>query len=333
VKEQSENINNFATLADHLNIRLQKALGPHAWLGRTLAGTDVVIKKGPGAELELHNFLLKCNTLYPSFDHPQIIAAEPGFYLLYDFIHGDPLSSRNFESEDILAAVFDLSGRVTALCRSLKLALMFQGLQRHAARREDLQEFSSRRLAALGSGLDYQSDGLAIRRHEASRSYAWAQEIVESCACRWPERDFKQMVPWEALRQRVESVTSIHLTSHGSNLSHINFTPEHILITGENRWGLVGWQVAPRPYNYMRYKYLAWSLTHTLQGEIENRYRHNLQMMPTIHPSAADLLTFALCLLETWVDAREKIELRAEKLQAVLHFIENSLAIAEEDKA
>ena len=200
-------------------------------------------------------------------------------------------------------------------------------------KRQDLQEFSSRRLAALGSGLDYQSDGLAIRRHEASRSYAWAQEIVESCACRWPERDFKQMVPWEALRQRVESVTSIHLTSHGSNLSHISFTPEHILITGENRWGLVGWQVAPRPYNYMRYKYLAWSLIHTLQGEIENRYRHYLQMMPTIHPSAADLLTFALCLLETWVDAREKIELRAEKLQAILHFIENALAIAEEDKA
>jgi hypothetical protein len=139
-------------------------------------------------------------------------------------------------------------------------------------------------------------------------------------------------VPWEALRQRTESITSIHLTVHGSNLAHTRFTPEHILNTGKNHWGLVSWQVAPRPYNYMRYKYLAWSLIHSTRGDIANRYRNYLHMMPSINPSAANSLTFALSLLETWVDAREGIDLRSEKLQTISHFIEEALAVTEEGK-
>ena len=140
-------------------------------------------------------------------------------------------------------------------------------------------------------------------------------------------------VPWEALRQRVETVTSIHLTVQGSNLAHTCFTPEHVLTTGKGQWGLVGWQVAPRPYNYMRYRYLAWCLIHTPRGEVEKRYREHLQSMPTIHNSAANSLTFALSLLETWVNTTTGIELRAEKLQTVSKFIDEALEMAVEDKA
>ena len=137
------------------------------------------------------------------------------------------------------------------------------------------------------------------------------------------------MVPWEALRQRVETVTSIQLTGHGSILAHTCFTPEHILITGPNRWGLMGWQVAPRPYNYMRYRYLAWSLVHSTLGEIENRYQVHVKHLPTIHSSAANSLTFALSLLETWVETRELIEFREEKFRTILKFLDEALPVSE----
>jgi hypothetical protein len=331
VKEFPEYTTDFAALANHLDICLKQELGPQTWLGRTQTGLEVVIKCGPGAGADVYDFLIKCNSLYPSFHYPRLIAAEPGFYLLYSFIPGDPLNRGEFESAENLAAAFELSGRVSALYRSLKLATMFQGLQSQAAKGESPREMRAQHLAALGHGLDYRMDGLAIRRWEASQSYAWAQAIVEYCAGRWPVND--SPVPWEALRQRVEAVTSIHLTVQGSNLAHTCFTPEHVLTIGKDQWGLVGWQVAPRPYNYMRYRYLAWCLIHTPRGEVEKRYRLHLQSMPTIHRASANSVTFALSLLETWVNTGDAIELRSEKLQAVLKFIDEALTVPVEDKA
>jgi hypothetical protein len=332
VKEEAENTSDLATLADRLDIRLHKALGSRAWRGRTGTGTDVVLKRGPGAEARVNDFLANCTALYPSFDYPQIISADPGSYLLYNFIPGEALNRKDFESEENLAAIYDLSARVTALCRSLKLARMFQRVRSHAAGPQNVIDVSARRLAALGSGLDCQMDGLAIRRWEAAQSYAWAQEIVEYCSSRWPDIASRRQVPWEALRQRVETVTSIHLTGHGSILAHTCFTPEHILVTGPNRWALVGWQVAPRPYNYMRYRYLAWSLVHSTRREIETRYRIHLKHLPTIHISAANSLTFALSLLEACVEVSELIIFREEKFQTILKFIDEALAVSESDK-
>ena len=86
-----------------------------------------MIKCGPGAGAEVYDFLIKCNSLYPSFNYPRIISAEPDFYLLYSFIPGEPLNRREFESEENLAAAFELSGRVTALCRSLKVGADVSG--------------------------------------------------------------------------------------------------------------------------------------------------------------------------------------------------------------
>ncbi len=48
--------------------------------------------------------------------------------------------------------------------------------------------------------------------------------------------------------------------------------------------------------------------------------------MPAIHSSAANSLTFVLSLLETWVETKKAIELRAEKLQALCSFLDEALA-------
>jgi hypothetical protein len=324
---QSEHTD-FAALARHLDLSLEKPLGRRAWLGRTEAGNPVVIKSGPGASPALHDFLIKFKSLYPPFDYPQVIAAEPGFYLVYAFISGDLLSEGEFESQEALRAAFELSGRITALFRSLKLAPLFQGMQSKAQESQDPQGDVGRRLAALGSGLDYQVDGLAIRRWEASQSYAWAQGIMPYCSSRWPGNDLRPAALWSALQDRVETVTSIHLAPQGSNLAHTCFTPEHLLAIPGDRRGIVGWQVAPRPYNYMRYRYLAWCLVHTQQGNIENRYRQFLESMPSIHYSTANFLTFILSLLETWVETQKAIRLRAEKLQTLWSFIDEAVATA-----
>lgn len=321
----------FPALAHHLEISLVEPLGRQVWLGRTRSGGTVVIKSGAGASSQLYDFLIKFKTLYPPFDYPQIVSAEPGFYLVYTFIPGVPLSSDRFESEAALDAAFELSGRMTALFRSLKLAPMFQGVHRHAARPQDPSGITARRLAALGSGLDCQIDGLAIRRWEAAQSYAWAQEILSTCFSRLPGEVDGLAARWEALRYRVEIVTSIHLVATGSHLAHTCFTPEHVLATGGDRWGVVGWQVAPRPYNYMRYRYLAWCLVHTLESDIEKRYRGFLATMPGTQAAAANSLTFALSLLETWVETREDIALKAEKFQALLSFIDEALEVTATD--
>jgi hypothetical protein len=315
----------YIALARHLNLSLEEQLGHRAWRGLTPAGNPVVLKTGPGVSSNLLDFLVKFKSLYPPFDYPRIISAQPGFYLVYDFIFGDPLSQGKFEAAASLAAAFELSGRITALFRSLRLTPMFQGLQDHGARQQDPQKGAARRLAALGSGFDCQVDGLALRRWEASQSYAWAQGIVPYCSSKWLKDDSGLAPQWSALRHRVETVTSIHLAAYGSNLAHTCFTPEHLLSLPEDRWGVVGWQVAPRPYNYMRYRYLAWCLVHTAQGDIENRYRQFLDFMPAIHSSAANSLTFALSLLETWAETKKAIELRTEKVQVICRFIDEAL--------
>jgi hypothetical protein len=123
----------------------------------------------------------------------------------------------------------------------------------------------------------------------------------------------------------VETVTSIHLVGPGSHLAHTCFTPEHLLRADDDSWGVVGWQVAPRPYNFMRYRFLAWCLVHSLRSNIENRYRKFLQIMPAIESGAANSLTFVLSLLESWVEAGGQVELKDEKERALVNFIDEVL--------
>jgi hypothetical protein len=323
----------FAALARALGLSLETALGQHSWLARTQAGASVVLKTGPAASGQLGDFLAKCKALYPSFAYPRIVSAQPDSYLVYHFIPGDSLRDRDVEAEPTRAAAFDLSGRITALFRSLRLAPLFQGLQEQAVTQPGSSGVAARRLASLGSGLACQVDGLAIRRWEASQSYAWAQGVVPHCSLHWPTQDTGLSACWSPLRDRIEQVTSIHLNTPGSNLAHTCFTPEHLLLTPGGGWGVIGWRVAPRPYNYMRYRYLAWCLVHTDQSDIESRYRNYLAAMPAIQIFAASSLTFILSLLETWVETTAAIPLRAEKVQTLCRFIDEALALPVPDSS
>ena len=316
----------FAALAGHLALRLKRPLGSQAWLAQKPNGDLVVLKTGPGASVVQHDFLRKMAALQPPFCYPRVFAVRPDCYLAYDFIPGTPLSEAAFDCENVLAAVFDLSGRLTALFRSLKLAPMVQSLHRQAAAAGQANRSAAQRLAALGAGLGERQDGLAGRRWEASQSYTWAQEILPWCAKYWPAVDARHAPPWADLAARVAAVTSIHLAIHGSSLAHTAFTPAHLLTGPDNTWGVVGWRVAPRPYNYMRYRYLAWCLVHTPLGGIENRCRSSLAKMPAIHSAAAHPLTFALTLLETWVESGGAVLWREEKLQAIGSFVAEALA-------
>lgn len=313
-------------LARTLHLCLERPLGRHAWLGRTQAGRAVVLKNGPGASGPVCDFLTKCQALFPAFAYPRIVAARPEAYLLYDYLAGEPVSLQEFEAEESRAAAFEVSGRITALCRSLRLAPLFQGFQAQAAAGADSPGAAARRLASLSSGLAGQVDGLAIRRWEASRSYAWAQGIIPHCAAHWPDQDDGLEPRWPALQQRVERITSIHLNAPGSLMAHTCFTPEHLLATPAG-WGVIGWRVAPRPYNYMRYRYLAWCLVHTRSGDIEARYRAYLADLPAVELAAANSLTLVLGLLESWLEAGPGIARRAEKLQTLISFIDETLAL------
>ncbi|MGQ9920242.1 MAG: hypothetical protein ACUVRZ_02810 [Desulfobacca sp.] len=317
----------FAALAGHLDLSLAKPLGHRAWLAQKANGDLVVLKTGPGASLALHDFLLRMAALQPPFLYPRVFVARPDFYLAYDLIPGTPLSAADFEDEQVLAGAFDVSGRLTALFRSLQLAPMIQSLQQQSAAVGQTAGGAATQLAALEAGLGDRQDGLAVRRWEASQSYTWAQEILPCCAHHWPAADSRQTPPWTDLAQRVAAVTSIHLAVHGSSLAHTAFTPEHLLAGPADTWGVVGWRVAPRPYNYMRYRYLAWCLVHTPHGDIEHRYRGYLAKMPAIPTAAAHPLTFALTLLETWVESGGTSLRREEKVQVIRSFVSEALEL------
>ncbi len=315
----------FAALARHLDLQPIRALSDKAWLARQANGDLAVLKTGPGASHTLQDFLRKMAALHPPFAYPRVLAGRPDCYFVYDYLPGSPLSEGDFEAAAVLAGVFDLSGRLTALFRSLKLAPLVQGLHRQATGAEQSGRPAAKRLAALGASLGQRQDGLAVRRWEASQSYAWAQAIVARCAASWPTADSRLAPAWSALAARVETITSIHLAVHGSSLAHTAFTPEHLLPAQNDVWGVVGWRVAPRPYNYMRYRYLAWCLVHSPHGDLENRYRRFLADMPAIHSAAAHPLTFALTLLETWVEAGGAVTGRQEKLRAIGQFVTEAL--------
>lgn len=317
---------NFPALADHLSLTLVKALGRSSWLARRTDGTLVVLKGGCGVSLSDYDFLLKMGSLYPPFAYPQNVTGKPGHFLVYDFIPGTPLSAGDFEAAAVHQAVFDLSGRLTALFRSLKLAPMMQGLHRQSKDVDQNQGPSAQRLAALGASMGQRQDSLAVRRWEASQSYAWAQQILSWCRKHWPAGDSLPLALWSALQDAVADITSIHLAVHGSSLAHTAFSPEHILLGPNDTWGVVGWRVAPRPYNYMRYRFLAWCLVHSPQGDLENRYTRYLSHMPAIHSAAAHPLTFALTLLETWVAAEGIVSHREEKLQVIQRFMAKAMA-------
>jgi hypothetical protein len=316
---------NLAALAQHLELQVVRPLGPRAWLARTAAGELVILKSGPGASAAALDFLRKLAMLHPPWAFPRPRLAVADSYVVYDVIPGTPLSAGDFEDLQVLRAVFELSGRLSALFRSLKLAPLMQGLSGQGVGSQP-QGTRSQRLAALAAGLGHRQDSLAVRRLEASQSYAWAQELLTRCRDRWPAEDNHAAPAWPELEEKVANTTSIHLAVHGSGLAHTSFTPEHLLRLPDGTWGVVGWQVAPRPYNYMRYRYLAWCLVHTQQGDLAPRYRHFLEIMPAIQSSTAHPLTFVLALLETWIEAGGAVKLRQEKLQAMGQFLAAALA-------
>ncbi len=316
---------NLAALAQHLELQVVQPLGQRSWLARTLTGELVVLKSGPGAAAAAVDFLKKLALLHPPWAFPRPRLAKPDSYLVYDFIPGTPLSEGDFEDPQVVAAVFELSGRLSALFRSLKLAPLMQGLSGQGLGSQP-QDSRGQRLAALAAGLGHRQDSLAVRRLEASQSYAWAQELLTRCQDRWPAEDNHAAPAWPELQEKVANTTSIHLAVHGSGLAHTAFTPEHLLRLADGTWGVVGWQVAPRPYNYMRYRYLAWCLVHSPWGDLESRYRHFLEIMPAIQSSTAHPLTFVLALLETWSETGGSQSHRQEKLQVMGQLVAAALA-------
>ena len=313
----------FPALARHLDVHLERHLGRHTWLARTPDGRAVVLQSGAAASAADLHFLMHLGTFQPPFAYPRQVSGEPGHYLVYDFIPGQPLSSGDFEADPVRQAAWELSGRLTALFRSLKLGSWLQGMGQQGS--AGPPRSPAQRLAALGASLGARQDSLATRRWEAAQSYAWAQEIIPWCARHWPGEGAEQL-PWEELQAKVAQVTSIHLATHGSGLAHTAFTPKHLLQLPDQTWGVVGWRVAPRPYNYMRYRFLAWSLVHTPAGEVMARYRGYLSQMPAIASAAAHPVTMALALLESWVEAAGEVSRREEKLAAIKMFLAEALA-------
>lgn len=302
-------------------------LGKWAWQCQSADGAAVVMKTGARASWATGNFLDQLSHLYTPFHYPQLLALEPQQYLLYPYISGEVLGREDFEGHASRAAIMDLAGHLVALFRSLKLAPMYRALKTRTFAHTLAQEAAGGRPACLSVGQESHPGGLFQRRWEAMQSYQWAQELVSSREATIGAAAGPSAIQWPAFRARVEETTSIHLPSGSTNLAHTAFTPEHVLRAADGHFGIVGWQLGCRPYNYMRLKYLAWSLLHTERPDVLRRYRTYLSEVPTVSHPSTTALTFVLCLLETWPEAIQNLHHPEEKLAALAAFMEDSLAV------
>ncbi|MFP3866629.1 MAG: hypothetical protein ACLFUU_00510 [Desulfobacteraceae bacterium] len=317
--QKAREITAFQKLCCDLHLTPVEALGVQTWRCDDPNGQAVVLKTGPQVAAA-GQFLEKLAHLYAAFDYPQLISWQPGRFLLYPYIRGQLLAQEDFEAPDQQAAIMDLAGKLTALFQSLRLAPMFQTLKTRRLAEELAEQVNCPNPACLNLGLNCQP----ARRGEIAQSYHWAGELVRNRNAPLIAEGGPATL-LAAFQDKLEQTTSIHLTPSGTNLAHTAFTPEHIIQCPEGRFGIVGWQVAPRPYNYMRLKYLAWSLIHTEAPEILSRYQAFLAKMPKVSPPWATAMTFTLALIEAWTEVPPLVNHREEKLAALVAFMEEAL--------
>ncbi|MDD3579532.1 MAG: hypothetical protein PHW74_00770 [Desulfobacca sp.] len=307
-------------LCQELHLTPVAALGEQTWHCQDAQGAALVLKTGPAAALASGPFLEKLAHLYTAFDYPRLLAWQPGRFLLYPYISGQLLAQEDFEAPEHQAAVLELAGQLTALFQSLRLAPMFQTLKTRPLEKALAAEKASQTSAGLSLGLDSPPS----RRGEIAQSYHWAVELVRNRSAQLSAAGVPPTL-FAAFQDKLEQTTSIHLTPSGTNLAHTVFTPEHLIRCPEGRFGIVGWQVAPRPYNYMRLKYLAWSLIHSQAPEILSRYRAYLAQVPKVSPPWATAMTFSIALIETWAEGPPVMNYPEEKLTALVAFMEEAL--------
>jgi|GEM_PF-4036953 len=301
-------------------------LGERAWRCLSAAGEDVVLKIGAGAGPAPVDLLRTLPHLYPPFRYPRVLDAEPGAYLLYPFIPGVPLSTAGDLDPAVHGRVYELAGRMAAVFRSLPLAGMFRTLTGRLHERELAGEAAGGRRALLPTGLGAQDGGLAQRRREAVQSYDWTREVVRRAGEVLTASGEIPARLWSEWRGRVEDTTSIHFAPGVTLLAHTAFTPEHLLLCPDGELAVVGWRLSPRPYNYMRLSYLAWRLVHSPGAGLMGRARELLTQVPAVGYTAAADLSLGCALLESWVEAGEDIPARQAKLEALLTFMEETVA-------
>jgi hypothetical protein len=312
-------------LFDRLHLTPVAALGNRTWRCLDRQGADLVLKMGRAASQVNYDFLGKIAHLYTPFLFPQPVGFEADNFLIYPYLSGNLLSEGDFESQEKRVAVQDLAGRLTAMFSSLRLAPMYQSLKSRQLERELAVADEKGPPTYPSLGLEAPPDGLAQRRWESAQSYQWTQDLLKVRIPRLISCGDLTPIPGEQFARKVEQTISLHQPPSGINLAHTAFTPEHILLCPDGRFGIIGWQVEPRPYNYMRLKYLAWSFIHSTQADILSRYRNNLAELPTICSPAVSALGFVLCLLEIWPESNDLLPHRAEKLAALAALMEASL--------
>lgn len=315
----------YRELFQRLNLIPIEALGKWAWHCQAANGTALVLKTGPRASAPVGEFLEKLSHLYTPFHYPRNLGLEAGRFLLYPYITGQVLAQEDFETPAIQAAIMELAGRLGALFRSLRLAPMYQAFKSRWFEAELADEAARVRPARLHMERQNQPDTLSHGRREAVQSYHWAVNLVKTQGPRLIAADGPSAALMAAFLAKVEQTTSIHLSARGTNLAHAAFTPEHLLICPDGQLGVVGWEIGPRPYNYMRLRYLAWSLIYSDNPDILRRYRSFLTRVPTVSPRWATYMGFALGLMESWPESPSVLTRRREKLAALTTFLEDSL--------
>jgi hypothetical protein len=164
-------------------------------------------------------------------------------------------------------------------------------------------------------------------------SYAWAQEALAAARVRLEGEGVLPAALWERLAALVEKTTSIHYAPSGSALAHAAFSPEHVLRCPEGGLGVLSWEAAPRPYNFMRLYYLGWCFVHSRAEGASGRARQALKQMPSIDYTAAGLLSFLLAVLTVWQETGQALGGATEKRAAVRAWVEEAAGAEEREEA
>ncbi|MFC1896072.1 hypothetical protein ACFL0Q_05365 [Thermodesulfobacteriota bacterium] len=256
--------------------------------------------------------------LSPPFRCPRPHTEPDDPYLLYQFIAGSPLCDDNFESQDTIDRMLELTARVRALMRSLILVSHYEETLSEGEKGSPSRQEAPRRFnLAQNQAMDQRQKLARIKEIERCRDWT---ETKARMHCEWLQpKGLWPASSLESFHEQIFKTFSLHLPIVGNNLAHTAFHPEHLILCPDGEMAIVGWHVEPRPRFYMRYTYLAWSFFHSELRDPVDAYRDTILRHSSEAFSREHHLVFALCLLERLFACRQyegsdPLEARPERL-------------------
>lgn len=273
--------------------------GALSWLCKNRSN-ELFVLKYLYEEEDSHSILRALKALYTPFLFPHPITDMEDDFILYPWIEGKTLDTSDpLDDNKICNRVVELAGRIQALLRSLHLVPYFEKKSNPKMAEETPGENIFQK-ASINFGCSPTLDAgiKKARRYEVATSYHWVKRNLDRwksfvvASGVWDKESFNHF------KGILEEYPAIHFPIMGNNLAHWKFTPDHIVSCSTGDFGVLSWQIHPRPRRYMPFTFLAWALFHTEMPDVYERFSKVAPSFFTKYFRQENLIVLNICILE-----------------------------------